>query len=326
MKPSRLKELFEKYTSGTATPEEHELVEKWLGKVDRQPNEWNDLDAEKKQSYMDGLYNDVSDTIDDGLRHEIKKKGTHNYAWLAAAIGLLLAGLFGFLYLRHPDRPSEAYIVQKTLPGKMKKVMLNDGSQVWMNAGTELRYPEKFAGPEREVFLKGEAFFNIRHNGQQPFIVYCGSLRVRVLGTSFNVQDYQQDSLVQVAVLSGRVQLQDSVQQSSKVLVSANELASYQKASRQISKTTSAHIRDYTAWQNGKLIFDHTPMSMVIASLERSTGREFIIRNKAINNCRITGSFELDEPFNLMIEAICASIDAHYSIQGNQVIIDGSGC
>ena len=151
--------------------------------------------------------------------------------------------------------------------GKTYELKLSDGTHVWLNSESELIYPTNFTGNTREVILRGEAFFDVAKDASKPFIVENNQMKIKVLGTSFNVSGYAVDKQQNVTLVSGSVQVQ--MDNSSVFRISPSEQFSYDKE----KQTTSIRVVNtelYTAWTEGKYIFKD-------ARLEELKNRRFSI-------------------------------------------------
>jgi len=187
------------------------------------------------------------------------------YAAIAAMLvfGLLLFGVIDN-YLRM-DRLSRQFTEVTTLPGQKTSVTLPDGSKVWLNSSSSLKYPTNFNVRKREVVLTGEAFFEVYKDKSKRFRVKSGILDIDVYGTSFNVKNYPDEYLQEVTVDDGIVGISNDAQEIRKL--KKGEQAVLNKASKKILfKTEDASL--VTAWKNNELIFRNTPVNEVFKSLE----------------------------------------------------------
>ena len=160
--------------------------------------------------------------------------------------------------------------------GKTSKLILPDGSTVFLNAGSQLVYPEFFKDKFREVFLVGEAFFNVFENKRQPFVVQTTDVRIKVLGTKFNVSAYPSDKIIETVLTEGQIKLEPNhagLFEPGTELV-PGQLASYDKASKK-SKLELVDIQTYTMWKGGVLSFESSDLSRVIKQLERYYNFQF---------------------------------------------------
>ena len=166
--------------------------------------------------------------------------------------------------------------------GKQTKVVLSDGTQIWVNAGSKLTYPSQFGAAKREVSLEGEAFFEVAPQAQRPFIVHSGKLSVNVLGTEFNVNTF--GSSFQTALVSGKVKLQAGTKS---LVLLPGELGSYHDQSAGLSKKES-NLREYTAWKDKEIYFDNGRLGDIASRLEREYDLSFSFESPELKNLHFT--------------------------------------
>jgi transmembrane sensor len=189
--------------------------------------------------------------------------------------------------------------------GKTSEIILPDGTKVFLNAGSRLVYPENFTGKTREVFLVGEAFFEVRHDQKHPFIVQVSDLRVKVLGTRFNISAYPADNVIETVLAEGKVRLERNnagIFDRAKVLL-PNQLASFDR----ITRETSIKIVDtenYTLWTAGIIKFESTDLNRITKRLERFYNIRFKYVDPLLGGLRISGKLELKEDKNEICERI----------------------
>lgn len=166
--------------------------------------------------------------------------------------------------------------------GKQTKVVLSDGTQIWINAGSKLTYPSQFGAAKREVSLEGEAFFDVVHQAQRPFVVHTGQLSINVLGTEFNVNTF--GASFQTALVRGKVRLEAGTK--SMVLL-PGELGTYHDQSAGLSKKES-NLREYTAWKDKELYFDNGRLGDIVSRLEREYDLSFSFESPELKNLHFT--------------------------------------
>lgn len=158
-------------------------------------------------------------------------------------------------------------------------LVLADGTQVWLNAASELEYPVRFAGSERRVRLRGEAYFDVSHDARHPFIVETGGLHTRVLGTEFNIQAYGDEAAVHTALVSGRVQVAVDGADSAVELTPGRE-AVWTRGSTTLA-TRAVDVANVTAWRHGSFVFDAQDLAVVTRMLSRWYGVDFVYADGA---------------------------------------------
>ncbi len=188
--------------------------------------------------------------------------------------------------------------------GVRSRVELPDGTNVWLNNSSKLHYPVKY-GKQREVKLEGEGYFEVAKNPDKPFIVNAGDIDVKVLGTKFNVMSYHDDERIEVALLTGSVELY-KVQQDGESEFMANltpgSLAQYSKSGRNMSIYVT-DVKRHVAWKDGKLCFYETPLKDVALEMERWYNCEIEIAGEELSDIHLTATFEgenLEQALKLM--------------------------
>ncbi|GAB3899024.1 FecR domain-containing protein [Larkinella knui] len=209
---------------------------------------------------------------------------------------------------------------EETVPrGKRKNLRLSDGSLVKLNSDTKLRFPKAFDHTVRTVYLQGEAFFNVERDESKPFVISAGDLKIKVLGTSFNVKNYNDENEVEITVRSGRVSVNLNSNSSTPIILIKDQKLIYNKASGEF-KITDVNAAQESSWVNGSLQFNNTPMLSVERAIEKWYDVDIIIENKALYNTSFTG-VHFNESLTSMLESITYAIDAQYEINGRTVVI-----
>ena len=212
-----------------------------------------------------------------------------------------------------------------TVPyGKRFDLLLSDGTQVTLNSGTSLKYPVQFLKTEnRQVFLEGEAFFNVSKDSVNPFIVNTNGLNVRVLGTKFNLSSYPEDQFVNTTLLEGSVSVynkQDTFDSSNASLLEPGFKAEWNKYNKQIS-VEEADIAMHTDWLNGKIILRHVPFKNIVKKLERHYNVEIVNNNPELDEELFTASFDV-ESIDQVFKTFNLTYEMEYKINDRQIIIN----
>lgn len=189
--------------------------------------------------------------------------------------------------------------------GKTTEIFLADGTKVFLNAGSRLVYPENFTGKNREVFLVGEAFFDVKHDLEHPFIVQLNDLRIKVLGTRFNVSAYQVDNVIETVLEEGKVCLRANnaglFDKETELIPS--QLASFDRSTRETNVRT-VDIDDYTLWTKGVMKFQSTDLNRIIKKLERFYNIRIQCSDPFLGGLRISGKLDLKEHKDEICERI----------------------
>jgi len=199
--------------------------------------------------------------------------------------------------------------------GSRIKVDLSDGSEVWLNHGSKLKYPQKFKKNEREVFLNGEAYFQVNEDPSRPFIIRTSEPCVKVMGTNINLKDYSNDHSVEITLEEGSAILCKSLPDGS-LLKIADLKPGQQAISSKISKKltiTEVETEKYTSWKDGKLMLLDDPMDIVIKKLERWYNVEIELEDQELREYRYTATF-VDETIPQVLQLLSLATPIEFSI------------
>ena len=199
------------------------------------------------------------------------------------------------------------------------QLTLADGSRVWLNSGTRLRYPVNFIGEKREVYLDGEAYFEVTHSGQ-PFEVHGGGQSVRVLGTSFNVMAYQDEPKVQTTLVTGSVRVILDEQSGKTVLLTPGHQAELDKNNGNITMR-AVNVENYTGWKDKLFIFDEEDMETIMRKLARWYDVDIIIETPDLREKIFYGVIRKYENISKILDMLKKTQNIDYSIQGKQIVI-----
>ncbi|WP_276379037.1 FecR family protein [Flavobacterium sp. H4147] len=256
---------------------------------------------------------------------EVQVISEHNSAQVKDAKGNIVGNQNGdkLVYESNSDSEKLIYNTIKIPYGKKFRLQLSDGTFVHLNSGTTLKYPVKFiAGENRQVFLDGEAFFDVAKDKKHPFIVNADELNVRVLGTHFNVSNYPEDALTDVVLVEGSVGMYESSQEfdaAKNTILKPGFKGSFNKENAKIS--TKAVITDiYTSWIDGGLTFRNMTFKNIITKLERRYNVTIVNKNEKLASEKFNASFKEESIENVMsyfneIHGI------NYTIKNNQILI-----
>lgn len=207
--------------------------------------------------------------------------------------------------------------------GKRFQLLLSDGTNVHLNAGTTLKYPVQFIeGQQRKVYLSGEAYFDVRRNEASPFIVNSDELNVEVLGTQFNVSSYPEDSSSEVVLVEGSVNLftgDASTTSTNQVLLEPGFVGALDKNSNNIV-TREVVTSIYTSWIHGELVFRNMTFSNILKKMERHYNVEIENRNLELSNEKFNASFG-DEPISKILKYF-ETYNVEFSIDEHKIIIN----
>ena len=186
-----------------------------------------------------------------------------------------------------------------TEPGQKLSIQLSDGSRVILNSSSKLVYNDFFGSDERVVYLEGEAFFEVNRDTLRPFKVITGSISTTALGTSFNVNSFSQNKAIEIALVTGKVLIEEQSSTERSVLLIPGEMATFNKQAGDLSKS-KFNIRDLTGWKDGIIVFRNARYGQVIEKLERWYGVEISEDRIPMKDWNFTGTFENENLENLL--------------------------
>jgi ferric-dicitrate binding protein FerR (iron transport regulator) len=219
-------------------------------------------------------------------------------------------------------------VVLENSKGKKSIIYLPDGTKVWLNAESRITYPSAFKDlDKREVFLDGEAFFDVTENKKKPFVVNTSRLQLKVLGTAFNVKSYSNENTIETTLVRGKVMIEVQDEGDGPVnsmVLAANEQAIYSTVLNQLSRS-KVKADSVSSWKEGKLVFVNKPFSEIERELERWYGVEIITQDAVGRDCRFSTTIE-NEPITKILELFRATSDVTYEINDNTITIRGNIC
>jgi len=208
--------------------------------------------------------------------------------------------------------------------GKKSQLILEDGTKVWLNAGSRMAFPTKFTGKKREVFLDGEGYFEVAHNQNKPFFVNTGEIAIKVLGTRFNISAYKTDKLTETVLLEGKVALSERSALGflkSETMLSPNQKASYNRTDGSITVRSEPDADFAIAWTEGWFKFSHQSLNDVLNKLHRYYNVQFVLDREFGTTDLITGKLDLKVSVESVMIALADVADIQYRIDGNKISI-----
>lgn len=186
--------------------------------------------------------------------------------------------------------------------GKRSEITLADGTHIWLNSGSQLSYPSQFKAGSREVYLSGEAFFEVKADLDRPFYVITRELRIKVLGTSFNVSSYLEDKTVQTVLLKGKVSAGKNKIMAGTIDLLPGERLTYDKSKQQLSKD-QVDVQLYASWVNGYLIFKNKPLTEVFTQLKRFYNQDILV-DESLEGITFSGKLDMKSQLKDVLENI----------------------
>lgn len=318
MSERQFREILDRYLSGTATPAERELLDKFFEsytdsgeEADRPPN------AVLSDEMLRRIHDRVAPT---------RRRGQRLISlWLSMAAMISVFVVAYFFVSRSEEQAGEpqpsriSLLTEETGPTERLVKTLPDGTIVHINNNSRISYPREF-GNDREVAVEGEVFFDVVTNGK-PFIVTSGHVKTKVSGTSFNVR-YDVGHNTEVTLVEGRVRVVSASRDSVVLRPGQQAVASVDQG---VITKRAVNVLRYTGWKDKLLLFEQTPLEEAVAEIERWYGVRIDIVNPSIRHCAITAKYH-DEPVGNVLSSLQFLLelqirrveDKHYEIDGKR--------
>lgn len=320
MEKNKISIILKRFLSGRFSDKTEEKVQRWI---------IEDRNIEEKESasfeYWTELKNEVnSDTflalerVNKKIGYTGQKRNIPLYKKLSRITAVIIPILLivgGYLYYASTKNN---LVEIHTAYGEQKHLFLPDSSEVWINAGTNLKYPQKFNGNIRTVYLDGEAYFTIKKDESKYFVVQTGDVSVKVLGTQFNVKAYSDDARLITTLTSGKVEVLAGTNLSH--TLKPNEQLIYNRSTSEID-ISEISKGETDSWRNGELIFTDAPLSEILQVLERKFNVS-ISDNITIPVSKIyTIKFLKNESLEEILEILQDITGFGYQFQRNKIIL-----
>ncbi len=300
---------------GRISPKERAQLDAWIA---ADPEHRKEADAyrqiwEKSKRLVYGESIDLEYFLRKTKRRisEFHRKRRIIYFRQAAAILLLTISFTALIqYLQNRNLnvagDEQGYMEVKTACGMQTSFTLPDGTEVWLNSGSILRYPGSFNNRRnRNIELRGEGYFKVTRNAGQPFVVKTPGIDIKVLGTEFNVSAYDDFNSLTVALESGEVSIFSNAghQQKELLVMRPNEVIEYNREENRFYHIREKSLDKYTAWRNGIIMFYGDPVETVVHKLEKWYNVEIRLADQELTRYRFTATFEnetIDQVLNLL--------------------------
>lgn len=322
--------LIDKFLAGKTSAEEEQLLHNYFASF-QQSSGWNEQQL--------GPRDDMEQKLIDQLRESLGKKEMEKKArvvtirkqWMLAA-GILAVIIGGYLLWNQLGRQLHSAATMKEVVtgiNERKQLQLADGTTIWMEPGSQLHYPEQFRDSTREIDFSGEAFFEVAKNPQHPFIIHTGTIRTRVLGTSFTVKAYD-PSTQEVAVVTGRVLVQPDKKTTASthsVTVVPNQKASWNNRDQRLETIQLPSTLYYAQRRYGKFIYQGETVSAVLDDIRHQYNVRVQI-DAAAGNCTFYGDFDIKQPVSKVLNTLAAALNAQLIKEDGQDTyrLKGGGC
>jgi transmembrane sensor len=358
-----LKELLRKYKEKTCTMEELARLRSYFSERDYESlfkkslyQEIEDFvptrqtaSADDFKRIFDNIQSDISESSPSEIATQIVEKRRPVFLQILkiAAIIIpvfLLGGILSYYILDNRQKPEILTYTEIRAPfGARTEIVLPDGSTVWLNAGSKIKYANIFNRDNREIQLNGEAYFKVAKNADLPFDVKTGDLSIQALGTEFNVKSYDDEDIIETTLIEGKIAIHQGRKQKGSVYLEPHQQALYVKYNKNLTVKDMITVKEakpevmkfrkgiiyiaekidpepIIAWKENRLILKGEELSNLVIKLERKYDVKFIIGSEKLKQFRFSGTLE-NETLTQVLDVIKLSAPLEYKLQGKMVLI-----
>jgi len=367
-------DLISKYLSGEITPKEQLQFNQWLNYTLENKSEltrfsklnayletsiaMQEVDVEKGKIITEYKIWKDSQQKETKSKSSIKKLNLNNLLKVAAIL-FIFVGIAALTIRLLPGKSSNTYTEVNAPKGSRTKLKLPDGTTVWLNAGSTLKYASNFSKTNRAVQIEGEAFFDVTHDEAHPFLVSTPYINLKVLGTTFNIKAYKEENTIETTLVNGKVEIEKNVKsKGDKIIVlKPNQKAIFNKGINKMTvdnfkvtdspslqnKTESSpdpsdnsklaqkevstpeppkseEVENTIAWKDGYLVFRNESLSQIITILSRRYNVQFVYTENEILNYRFTGKFK-ETTLEQVVQAIMLTSSLEVEVKLDKVFI-----
>jgi transmembrane sensor len=348
------KSLIERFITNNCTDEEIDNMAEWFRDQKDKPeyakvfkgiwereNSGDLIISSDYERILDGIHHDINLSGSESIKHsnapsENRRKIIYRrisvFSRIASVlfIPLLIFSLYTILnrdgsIISENSQGVDMYTEVRSPMGSITSLDLPDGSKVWLNHGSSLRFPQRFTGETREVKLTGEGYFEITPDKQKPFVVDAGEIQALVKGTEFNIMAYPEEGAIETTLASGKLVLQKGTSQKrDKQLLelNPNHHVSYIREEQKFVSST-VNPAKYISWKNGRLVFIDDSFPDIAKKLSRWYNVDIQLKDKELSQYTYTATF-IDETLTQVLELLEIATPIKYSISEREKLPDES--
>jgi transmembrane sensor len=345
-------ELLDKYLSGKCTLDEIQQVEAWYEARSGEKNYLSRLSDVEQRTLQANVFDNIRTKININTTIQPPKQQSIPPAitffrfsrWITAACVLFLIGIVGWGYwaksmsetgmLAETEFVLPDAIVANSIRFMNKEArivthLLPDGTKVWLHPQAAIQYPKTFKKESRHVVFEGEGFFEVFREENRPFYIQMDKMQVKVLGTSFTIKAVPRQAIFQVSVVTGSVAVKSITKNGASnpqaIILKPQQKAFFEVISNRLTMAEATPEGAKEIYEPISIRFTDTPIRKVIQQLNRQFDITIQVANEGLYKCQLTADFNQQSLPNIL-DMLCASLDATYTISGNTIMLSGAGC
>lgn len=291
------------FFAGNTTDAETLRVLAWM-----EESEENKKELFRERHLFDAIMLSHDDCVTGSPTGKVRQLKTYLPAFFRTAAVFAAAVILSYIFFHHPAA-TDTQIAMNTVSvpaGQRVNLTLSDGTNVWLNARTTFRYPGSFrTDGNREVYIDGEAYFDVSHDKEHPFVVNAGTYKVNVLGTSFNVSAYSDSELFETALMEGSVEIKSATDTNLHIALQPEQKVSVENGELAVSPITDY---DIYRWKEGLICFKNDSFDHIVRELEKTFGTTIVVHNENVLQYVYTGKFRQSDGISHALRVLRLSI------------------
>jgi transmembrane sensor len=255
--------------------------------------------------------------LEDGSSIVLDKASNGNLVQQGNTLVVKSGAAISYVYKNAQGENQVHYNTVETPRGRQYQLVLQDGTKVWLNAASSIKFPVAFIGNERTVEITGEAYFEVAKNREKPFHVMCNGSMIEVLGTHFNVNAYPDEETTNTTLLEGSVRV---VKGSSEKTIKPGEQAQI-SIDGNLHTTSNVNVDEVVAWKNNAFLFDNTDVKKLMRQLSRWYNVDIVFKGATEEPLSFNGSISRASNLSIVLKMLESTGDVKFTIDGNKLIV-----
>jgi ferric-dicitrate binding protein FerR (iron transport regulator) len=297
----------------------HSEVESWLAE------HWSNSSEVDSNLLIESVYKQIQE-----YQHEPRNHSTFSFYKVlkvyqkVAAILLIPVIGFGILYWANQQAQSPDQFSETIAPrGQKSQIVLSDGTRVWLNSDTKIKYPGNFNQKQRNVYLDGEAFFEVASNARKPFVVHTSGIKVKVLGTKFNLKAYSDEDQIEASLFEGKINLEGNGSAENQIIekeVLPGQSFVYSRTEHELEANRFPE-EEINGWKKNQLIFKDDTFGNLVRKVERWYDVKVVYDEKQFYDRRLTFELYEGEQLERLMEVIGLALSVDYKYSKGEIFL-----
>lgn len=324
MEKDKCLDIFERYIQRQASDEEVDLLRSFINN-DQALNKWlesqiedaaSEIDVDVKMRMLDNIRSNTNYDVQEDEIAKIKKPMKFYLRWVANIAAILLPIVLILGVYMYTQAPKVEHLTVSAGPGERASINLPDGSKVAVNSGSKVIYNTAYNKKERFLQLEGEAYFEVEHDPSKPFIVECGDVKIKVLGTTFGINAYNDNEVISVVLNSGKIEF---ITPNETLAMSPNDRVTYDRKTKHV-ETTQVNAVDYTEWRENRLRFENETLEHIVKVISRMHNTDIVFEDDLLGQQKFTGTID-NTSVQSALKALSLTAPISYHVKEGVVLL-----